>query len=114
MTAGNLLTGRRGERIACRFLLGNGYDILARRWRGRTGELDLIAFESEVLVFIEVKTRSSGRYGAPWEFIDWRKRQLLRRTAEEFIAEYDLGEYVYRFDIVSVLGVEASLFRNAF
>ena len=114
MPAGHLRTGRRGERIACRHLLRNGFDILARRWRGRTGEIDLVAFEDELLVFIEVKTRSTNRYGEPWEFVDWRKRQLLRRTAEEFIAANDLGAYAYRFDIVSVVGNEVSLFRNAF
>jgi putative endonuclease len=114
MPATHLLSGRRGERIACRFLLSNGLDILARRWRGRFGELDIIAFEKELLIFIEVKTRSSKQYGEPWEFVDWRKQQRLRLTAEQFIADHDLGRYSYRFDIVSVLGDQVSLFRNAF
>ncbi len=114
MIAPHLLKGRRGERIACRFLLRLGYDILARRYRGRSGELDLIALEKEILVFVEVKTRSSRDFGEPWEFVDWQKQQILRRTAEEFIAEHDLGQYGYRFDIVSVIGNDASLFRNAF
>ena len=104
----------RGERIACRFLLRLGFDILARRHRNRSGELDLVAFEGDTLVFVEVKTRSSRQFGEPWEFVDWRKQQILRRTAEQFIADYDLGQYAYRFDIVSVLGDKADLFRNAF
>ena len=66
------------------------------------------------MVFIEVKTRSSRDFGEPWEFVDWQKQQILRRTAEDFIADHDLGRFAYRFDIVSVLGNEASLFRNAF
>jgi putative endonuclease len=114
MTAPHLLEGRRGERAAARFLLRQGFDVLARRFRGRTGELDVIAFEKDMLVFIEVKTRSSGAFGEPWEFVDWRKRQSLRRTAEEFIADHDLGQYAYRFDIVSVIGKDISLYRNAF
>ena len=114
MDAPHLLRGRKGERTAARFLLKQGFDILARRYRGRSGELDVVALEQDTLVFVEVKTRSSSEYGEPWEFVDWKKQQILRRTAEEFIAEHDLGQYVYRFDIVSVLEKEARLFRNAF
>ena len=114
MTAEHLLLGRKGERIACRRLLREGFDILARRWRGRQGELDIVAFEGDLLAFLEVKTRASVQYGEPWEFVDPRKQLILQRTAEEFIAEYDLGQYVYRFDIVSVTGNEVTLYRNAF
>jgi putative endonuclease len=114
MIAPHLLQGRKGERIACRFLLRQGFDVLARRYRSRSGELDIIAFEKETLVFVEVKARSSKKFGEPWEFVDWQKQQILRRTAEGFIADHDLGQYAYRFDIVSVVGKEVSLYRNAF
>ena len=119
MVAPHLLQGRKGERIACRFLLRQGFDILVRRYQGRTGELDLVAYENDTLVFIEVKTRSSKQFGEPWEFVDWRKQQTLRRTAEEFIADCNLGQYAYRFDIVAVVAPGKSneavaLYRNAF
>ena len=119
MTAPHLLLGRLGERIACRYLLRLGYDILARRYRARRSELDLVALEGETLVFIEVKTRESSAFGEPWEFVDWEKRQRLQSAADEFIARYDLGRYTYRFDIVSVVapgtrGEALCLFRNAF
>jgi putative endonuclease len=114
MTAPHLLRGRKGERTAARYLLRQGFDILAMRYRGRSGELDIIAFERETLAFIEVKTRSSGEFGEPWEFVDWQKQQILRRTAEEFIADHNLGQYAHRFDIVSVLGKNVSLLRDAF
>ncbi len=114
MAAPHLLKGRKGERTAAIFLLRQGFDILARRYRGRSGEIDVIAFQNETLVFVEVKTRGSRDFGEPWEFVDWRKQQILRRTAEEFIADHDMGQYAYRFDIVSVLGSKAELFRNAF
>jgi putative endonuclease len=115
----HLLEGRKGERIACRYLLGLGFDVLARRYRAARGEIDLIALEGEVLVFVEVKTRSSSAFGAPAEFVDWEKQQHLRQTAEEFISEHDLGRYSYRFDIVSVLAPDTpqqqvQLYRNAF
>ncbi len=119
MDASHLLEGRLGERHACRFLMRQGFDILARRYGGPQGEIDLIAFEGEMLVFIEVKTRDSRRFGDPWEFVDWQKQQSLRRTAENFIAAHDLGQYTFRFDIVSVVAPgtrreEISLYRNAF
>ncbi len=114
MKAPHLLKGRKGERLACRYLLKEGFDILARRYQGRSGELDIIAYEGDTLVFVEVKTRSSRDFGQPWEFVDWQKQQILRRAAEDFIADHDLGQYTYRFDIVSVLGTEVTLFRNAF
>jgi putative endonuclease len=119
MIAPHLLRGRKGERIACRYLMQLGFDILARRYRNRSGEVDIIAFEKETLVFVEVKTRSSRQFGEPWEFVDWRKRHILRRTAEGFIADHNLNRYTYRFDIVSVVTPEGQkeevrLFRNAF
>jgi putative endonuclease len=119
MLAEHLRQGRLGERIAGRFLIRQGFDILARRFRGRAGEVDLVGFEQETLVFVEVKTRASREFGDPWEFVDWQKQQSLRRVAEEFIARYDLGQYAYRFDIVSVVAAgtseeEISFLRNAF
>jgi putative endonuclease len=119
MVSPHLLRGLKGERIACRFLMREGFDILARRYRGSSGELDIVAFEKEMLVFVEVKTRSSLRFGEPWEFVDWRKQHLIRRAAEEFIAAHNMDRHTYRFDIVSVVipeesKVEVRLFRNAF
>jgi putative endonuclease len=119
MTAPHLLLGRKGERIACRHLMDLGFDILARRFRARGGEIDLIALEAGLLVFIEVKTRATREFGEPWEFVDWQKQQSLRLAAEEFIARYDLGWYAYRFDVVAVIAPgsrneEIALYRNAF
>ena len=120
MVALHLLRGRKGERIACRYLMRQGFDILARRYRNGSGEVDIIAFENEMLVFIEVKTRSTPRFGEPWEFVDWKKQLIVRRTAENFIADHNLDRFTYRFDIVSVVIPEGSkkkevrLFRNAF
>ena len=119
MLAEHLRQGRLGERVAARFLLKQGFDVLARRFRGQAGELDLVGLDRETLVFVEVKTRASREFGEPWEFVDWPKQQSLRRTAEEFIARYDLGEFAYRFDIVSVVAPgtsdeEIQVLRNAF
>ena len=115
----HLKMGRLGERIACRYLMRQGFDILARRYRARSGEIDLVAFEGSVLVFVEVKSRASTEYGDPFEFVDWEKQQKFRRAAEEFISHHNLGQYVYRFDIVSVVapgtpGEKVTLYRNSF
>ena len=119
MVASHLIRGQKGERIACRFLMRHGYDILARRYSNGAGEVDIIAFENETLVFVEVKTRSSSRFGEPWEFVDRPKQYRIRQTAERFIADHDMNRYTYRFDIVSVVmhsgsKAETRLFRNAF
>jgi len=114
MTSSHWLRGREGERKAARYLLSLGFDLLVRRYRSRSGEIDLIAFENDILVFVEVKTRGSREFGEPYEFVDWQKQQALRRAAEDFIAEHALDQYSYRFDIVSVIGKEVTLYRNAF
>jgi putative endonuclease len=101
--AEHLKTGRLGERIACRYLLRRKYDILARRFRGLRGELDIVMLDGDTLVFVEVKTRSTRQYGDPYEFVDWEKQQKLRMTAEEFISRHDMGHLGYRFDIVEVV-----------
>ncbi len=119
MAAHHLLEGRLGERVACRYLLRHGFDVLARRYRGRWGEVDIIAFEGSTLVFVEVKTRASREFGDPSEFVDWEKQQSLKAVAADFISRHDLGDWSYRFDIVTVIaparpGQQISLFRNAF
>ncbi len=96
-----------------------GYDILARRYQARCGEMDMVALEGGMLVCVEVKTRATAAFGDPWEFVDWQKQQSLRSALEEFVARYDLGQYTYRFDVVSVVAPGTSheqitLFRNAF
>ncbi len=119
MRAPHLLMGRKGERIACRFLMTHGFDILARRFQARRGEVDLVALEQGVLAFVEVKTRASREFGDPIEFVDWQKQQSLRLAGEEFIARFDLAHLTYRFDVVSVIAPgtpqqDVVLYRNAF
>jgi putative endonuclease len=115
----HLRQGRLGERIACRHLLREGYDVLARRFRGRYGEVDLVALDGPTLVFVEVKTRATRNFGDPSEFVDQGKQQRFRLAAEEFVSRYDLGRYAYRFDIVAVVAPSTTVeevehFANAF
>ena len=94
-------TGRKGEETAARYLVRQGYTILARNYRYRKAEIDLIVRKDKLLVFVEVKTRSRQDYGYPEEAVSVRKMQLFLRTADEYIYRtkwpYDL-----RFDIIAI------------
>jgi len=94
--------GRRGEELAARYLTGIGFRILQRRFRTRSGEIDLVAEEGDTLAFIEVKTRSSAVCGAPAEAVDRRKQARLTRAAEVYLARTGQYEAACRFDVVEV------------
>jgi len=100
--AEHLETGKEGEEKAAAFLEANGYEILARNYRHRHAEIDLIAKKGKMLVFVEVKTRSNLSYGMPEEFVDATKRRLIMKVAEHYIFEID-WHFDIRFDIVSVI-----------
>jgi len=98
-----VLLGKSGESYACRELERRGYAILARRFRTRSGELDIIARDGETLVFIEVKARRSARCGTPVEAVTWFKQRRLLRMAAEYVLLKGICNARCRFDIVSVL-----------
>ncbi len=92
--------GARGERAAERHLKRLGLRILARGYRIGSGEIDLIARDGDVLVFVEVKTR---RQGEPFEAINDAKRRTLTRAALRFTKRYGIPEVPFRFDVVAVV-----------
>ncbi|MCS7209908.1 MAG: YraN family protein [Fimbriimonadales bacterium] len=111
--------GRRGEDAVAVYLQAQGYRLLARNWRKRTGEIDLIALEGDTLVFVEVKTRRTLTYGVGEESIDLRKQAQLARLAQRFIHENPQLQFrECRFDVVvvdmTVLPVQIRLYRDAF
>jgi putative endonuclease len=97
-------TGKRGEDIAQRYLQRQGLIVVARNWRPRSsaGELDLVAWAGETLVFVEVKTRGTGEFGAPDRAVDREKRGHLWRAAREYARRAGVDPERIRFDIVSV------------
>ena len=95
--------GRLGEELAFRKLRQEGYHILERNFCCPLGEIDLIAREGGDLVFIEVKTRSSKRFGLPQEAVDWRKQRRLYRLAEYYMISKNLTATSCRFDVAAVL-----------
>ena len=96
-------TGMYGEEIATRFLQRRyGWSILARNWRRAGGELDIVAVDGAVLVFVEVRTRTSNRYGSAEESVDWRKQRQVRKMAMTYLAEERTSCSQFRFDVVVV------------
>jgi putative endonuclease len=95
--------GRYGEDVAVRHLEAAGFTILARNWRCPEGELDVVAVDSGVLVFVEVKTRSSVLFGVPAEAVTRRKADRLRRLALVWLQAQQQHWPEIRFDVVSVL-----------
>src|SRR5215471_17059126 len=82
--------GYLGERAAEKFLKRKGYKIVARGLRSRGGELDLVAVDGRTIVFVEVKTRSSGQYGDPSEAVDLRKQKRMTRAALVYLKRHGL------------------------
>ena len=92
--------GRIGEELAADYLAGQGYSVLARNQRTPLGELDLVCRHGREIVVVEVKARSSARFGEGLEAIDSRKARRLRAAAAWWLAEQQLPCYAVRFDAV--------------
>jgi putative endonuclease len=110
--------GKSGEELACRELQRRGYAIIARRYRRRGGELDIVARDGPTIVFVEVKARQDREFGAAEESVGFVKRRRIVRLAQQFVVEYRLAECPCRFDVVAIhFGAgrpEIEVFQNAF
>ena len=94
--------GERGEIAAARYLKRKGYILVARSARDKTGELDIVAVYQRVVVFVEVKTRTSHDAGHPAEAVDAEKQRRLTNLALRYLKRHDLLEQRWRFDVVAV------------
>jgi putative endonuclease len=109
--------GARGEQLAADWYAARGYRVVARNWRCREGELDLVVAGHGDVVFCEVKTRSSDRFGVPAEAVTPAKRRRLRVLAARFLAEHPAagaGRRGVRFDVAAVTGGEVEVIEAAF
>lgn len=100
--------GRAGEAWAEQFLLAKGYRILERNLRTPLGELDLVAEDSGVVVFVEVKARQTEAFGGALLAVDRRKRAKLVRLASQYLAQRHWSERPCRFDVVLVQGTPSA------
>ena len=94
--------GRRGEAVAEAFLRTHRYTIVARNYRCRAGEIDLVALDGQVVVFVEVRSRCGTAAGTPLESVDGRKQARVARVAQHFVATRGWHERDARFDVVGV------------
>lgn len=98
--------GKRSEIIACDYLKKKGYKILEVNYKNKVGEIDIIAKDNDYLVFVEVKSRISQKFGHPFEAIDERKQQKIHAVASLYMVKYDKYGCNCRFDAISILGLE--------
>lgn len=94
--------GKQGEEEAMHYLNANGYQILERNYRYQHAEIDLIAQKDKMIIFIEVKARSSTAFGNPEEFVSYTKVRLIKKAAEHYIFAKD-WQHDVRFDIVAIV-----------
>lgn len=108
-------TGEEYEKIVAKILEKYGYQILERNYRCRIGEIDLIAIDQGMLVFIEVKYRKDKKAGRPEEAVNVKKQQIICRTADDYRMRYpQYAQYQIRFDVAAVLENKLRIYKNAF
>ena len=104
--------GKQGELSARKYLIDNGYIIRHVNWRSRKNELDIVAEKGNIVVFVEVKTRSYDAYGLPEDFVNKSKMKRTISAAADYYSYFNLEKEKLepRFDIISVLGADAAHF----
>jgi putative endonuclease len=96
------IVGEQGERLAAGYLQAKGYEIVERNYRTRRGEIDLIARRQRELVFVEVRTRTTNRFGTPAESVDGRKQKKLRELALAYLQQKGRTASSFRFDVIAI------------
>jgi putative endonuclease len=114
MTAQRRARGISGEDVAAAWYRSQGYEVVARNWRCRQGELDLVLRQGATVVFCEVKSRSTARFGTPAEAVTHDKRQRIRHLAARWIEDSSFRPAQIRFDVAAVLGEELEVIEGAF
>ena len=94
---------RQGEELACRFLKRKGFRIIEKNFFTRWGEIDIIAKDKDILVFVEVKTRTSDKFGSPFEAITPRKLRLVKRAAQFYCLLKKIKNKPLRIDAITIL-----------
>jgi putative endonuclease len=111
--------GKKGEKIARRFLRRQGYRMRALNYSCPYGEIDLIAQDGKTITFVEVRTLSSERHGPPFATVRYAKRRRATRAAHHYLYKYNLAHHDWRFDFVGIIlpekgPPEIELIRDAF
>lgn len=96
-------TGRLGEELALDYLLDKDYQLVAKNYHCPLGEIDLIVFKDKIMVFVEVRTRRSTRFGLPEESIRHAKKDRIRRVAQYYLKNHYKTDIPVRFDVLTVI-----------
>ena len=102
MTSRTKNLGNAGELFAANYLESHGYKILAKNFRVRSAEIDIVAEVDDVIVFVEVKTRSDIKHGLPSEAVNFRKQQKIIEAASVFLQDEKYFDKACRFDVIEV------------
>lgn len=94
--------GNLAEDMAVGYLSEQGLEIVARNYYVKSGEIDIVALDGEMVVFVEVRSKSNDRYGTAEDTISLKKQRFLYRAAEQFLLKEDMSERICRFDVVTV------------
>ena len=94
--------GKLGEDLATKYLKCTGYRIIERNFRGKQGEIDIIATEQNQIIFVEVKARTNVKYGRPAEAVNSQKQAHIVKTAQYYVCKNKLENKKIRFDVVEV------------
>jgi putative endonuclease len=106
--------GAQGEALAATWYEARGFEVVDRNWRRREGEIDLIVHRDRLVVFCEVKARSSTRFGMPFEAVTRTKQLRLRKLGAMWLAERGVRGVELRFDVASVSGTVVEVIEAAF
>ena len=108
------VVGRWGENIACEYLSKHNYKIVDRNFTCHFGEIDVVAWDGESVIFVEVKARKDDSFGLPREAVNWRKQQTIVQCAQYWLYKKKQTGVPVRFDVVEILGDKVTHIKDAF
>lgn len=103
-----------GENLAAQYLSQNKYKILNRNFNCHFGEIDIVAWDGESVIFVEVKARKDDSFGMPREAVNWRKQQTIVKCANYWLYKNKKTGVPVRFDVVEILGSDITHIKDAF
>lgn len=110
----NSVTGSGGEDQASKYLISKGYKILKRNFKTKIGEIDIVAKDGDVIVFVEVKTRKNDYFGLPREAVTPTKQRKIRMVATQYLKLNGGLNQLCRFDVIDILGGDLNHIENCF
>lgn len=99
----NFVKGKKGETVAVKFLIDNGYKIIQQNYKNKIGEIDIIAEKDNRIIFIEVKYRQTAKFGYPRESVNYYKQKKIKQVALTYLKQKSKTDALIRFDVIEIL-----------